>query len=212
MGITVDRLLSISGSALSDNDPWLPEAFKARAPSVAAELIKFLKEKNGFYAFESALHVLLAGPVKDSMDLAAWNAEDCWKATYEGMADDGLFFAEDVFGGQFVLKADGVYSFDPETAEYQYLVGGLYGWAEALLADYNVLTGFPLAHEWQVTNGPIPKAKRLVPQIPFVCGGEFSTSNLLLMDATRGMRLRGSIATQIRDLPDGAPIEIEIVE
>jgi hypothetical protein len=74
------------------------------------------------------------------------------------------------------------------------------GWAAAILDDFNALTGFPLAHEWQGANGQLAAGMRLVPKIPFVAGGEFSVENLCAPDSVRAMRLRGSIAVQIRDV------------
>ena len=41
-------------------------------------------------------------------------------------------------------------------------------------------------------------------------GAEFSVSNLVLMDAEAGMRVRGNLACQIRDIPDGTTIRFTI--
>ena len=76
------------------------------------------------------------------------------------------------------------------------MAGTLDEWAGAILDDYEVLKGYPLAHEWQVANGPIPPGSRLVPAIPFVLGGAFEIENLFLSDAAQGMRLRGELAQQ----------------
>jgi hypothetical protein len=46
----------------------------------------------------------------------------------------------------------------------------------------------------------------LVPKIPFVLGGEFGVDNVFALEATKGMRLRGELAVQIRDLPNGTKI------
>jgi hypothetical protein len=39
-------------------------------------------------------------------------------------------------------------------------------------------------------------------------GGEYAIANLRSMSARDGMRYRGSVATQIKDLPDGAKVEL----
>ena len=41
------------------------------------------------------------------------------------MANGALFFAEDVFGGQFCLRSDGVYTFDPETGDFDKLASSI---------------------------------------------------------------------------------------
>lgn len=208
----LEKLVEIAGPPLNDGKPSFPPDLEEHAGSSTAELLSLLHQKNGFYAFESALHVFPAQSTQSEMGLDSWNAPGCWRSAYDGMADGCLFFAEDAFGGQFTLKSGGIYQFDPETASQELLASDLESWAEALLSDYEVLTGYPLAHQWQARHGPLPSGKRLVPKLPFVVGGEFSIENLYLLDAVKGMQLRGSIATQIRDLPDGAELKLEIVE
>ncbi|MBH3414533.1 SMI1/KNR4 family protein [Pseudomonas putida] len=120
------------------------------------------------------------------------------------------FFAEDVFGGQFCIKDSKVYTFDPETGSLEYLADDIESWVQMLLSDYEVLTGYPLAHQWQKQNGQLPAGKRLLPKVPFVLGGEFVLDNLYLADAVEGMKFRADIAIQIKELPDGAQIRLNI--
>lgn len=65
--------------------------------------------------------------------------------------------------------------------------------------------------QWQEQNGQLPVKKRLLPKIPFVVGGEFVLDNLHLVDAVEGMKFRADIASQIKDLPDGAQIKFDII-
>ena len=103
-------------------------------------------------------------------------------------------------------------TFDPETGGTALIASGLNEWAKILLDDFNVWTGFSVAHDWQTQHGPIPVGSRLLPITPFVLGGEFSPDNLRAIDSTEGMRYRASIAVRIRDLPDGTSIAIKRVE
>lgn len=170
-----------------------------------------LRRVNGFYAFESALHVFPSG-TSERMSLELWNDRDLWRRDYDNLTDRLVFFAEDVFGGQFVLVDDGVGTFDPETGDVEVIAGDLPSWAAAVLADYEMLTGYPLAHEWQARHGALAEGQRLLPKLPFVTGGGFDIDNLYAADAVEGMRARGNLAVQIRDLPDGASISYRIVE
>jgi hypothetical protein len=107
-------------------------------------------------------------------DLAVWNAESGWRASYDGLADGVFFFfAEDVFGGQFGLAGEDVVTFDPETGEREVIGSSLEDWAEQLLADFDVVTGHSLAQAWQRSFGPLPLGERLIPKTPFVLGGGF---------------------------------------
>ncbi|WP_233237909.1 hypothetical protein [Bordetella sp. LUAb4] len=143
--------------------------------------------------------------------LAEWNEDTLWRSAYKGLADDCLFFAEDVFGGQFCIKDNRVFIFDPEAGALESLVDDIEGWAKTLLSDYEMLSGYPLAHQWQKNNGQIPAGKRLLPKVPFTLGGAFDLGNLYLADAVEGMRFRADIAVQIKDLPDGSQIKLNIV-
>jgi hypothetical protein len=128
------------------------------------------------------------------------------------MADGFLFFAEDIFGCQFALKESQVWTFNPETGEAQALASSLDGWARCLAEDYETLTGYPLAHAWQTRHGALAPGNRLVPKIPFVLGGEYNVANLHALDSAKSMLFRASIAVQIRDLPDGAQVQLQVIE
>ncbi|WP_455853477.1 hypothetical protein [Pantoea endophytica] len=124
----------------------------------------------------------------------AWNDEKLWRNCYEGMANDHFFFAQDAFGGQFCFKEDGIYTFDPEVGESQKLCDTLSEWCEAILDEYDFLTGHSLMHKWQATHGRVLEGQRLAPAIPFILGGEFSVDNLRAQQSVTAMRYRGSIA------------------
>jgi hypothetical protein len=103
---------------LSDSSP-LRELLRIAGPAVGAaaaddplpgRLNELLQSRNGFYAFESALHVLprLERPDPATMDFGRWNDGALWRGEYGGLADGLTFFAEDLFGGQFALRGDEV--------------------------------------------------------------------------------------------------------
>jgi hypothetical protein len=128
------------------------------------------------------------------------------------MTEGLLFFAEDIFGGQFGVKGDVIYSLDTETGELSQLAGSVEEWARKILDDHEFITGYPIAHQWQAQNGTLAAGDRLVPKQPFVLGGEYSVTNIVALEAVKGMRFRGDLAVQIRDLPDGASITFKIVD
>lgn len=201
----VERLLSVAGPPLGG--PYVPD----HSRSMPAMLGALLTARNGFYAFEGALHVFPAGIVVGEHSLEEWNSPSAWRSHYGDLAEDLLFFAEDVLGGQFAIGTAGVLTFDPETGDTQILARDVEGWAEQVLSDYEFLTAYPLAHGWQEHNGRVPVGRRLAPRTPFVLGGEFAASNLFAVDAVEGMRLRGDLASQLRDLPDGATVTYRVV-
>ena len=78
-----------------------------------------------------------------------------------------------------------------------------------ILSDYSYRTGHPLAHDWQIRHGPLPAGQRLAPKVPFVVGGKFLVENLYATSDVEGMRFRGSVARQIREVPDGAQVVLD---
>lgn len=166
-------LVANASPGLSTHQPELTEQLASLAGPLHGELLEMLAQRNGFYAFEGALKVFPTHSSSKELGLADWNDNALWRHDYNGLADNCLFFAEDVFGGQFCIKDNGVYAFDPETASLEYLAAGIDDWAKVLLEDYQFLTGYPLAHQWQRQVGPIPAGKRLAPKVPFVLGGDY---------------------------------------
>ncbi|GAA2997630.1 SMI1/KNR4 family protein [Actinokineospora diospyrosa] len=212
MDSSLAELVDVASLSLAAERPnheiaaWLADRGR-----IGVELAELLGRRNGFYAFESALHVFGLGAA-ESPDLERWNAGECWRDAYAGSAEGYLFFAEDVFGFQYAVSADGerVVLFDPETAGVERVADSLGAWAAEVLAEADYRTGHPLARAWQERFGALPPGSRLLPKMPFVAGGKYEVDNLYLLDAVEGMRVRGSIAVQIRDLPEGTPIRFEI--
>jgi hypothetical protein len=206
----MDQLLSIA------SEPIGPAAGPGFAAILAAqgdrglELLDLLRARNGFYAFYSALHVFPLGMLEGKVDLESWNAEALWRDAYAHLAAGCLFFAEDIFGGQFCLKDDAVLVFDPETGEQTRSGGTLEEWAQHVLLDHDTLCGTPLAREWQERYGALPPGRRLIPKMPFVLGGDFALENLYVADPVEAMRFRGALAQHLRGLPDGAAIQLKV--
>jgi hypothetical protein len=206
--VGLDKLLLNASSPLSKYKPEGLGCLHELAGNLADQLLNMLFRCNGFYALESALHVFPTHSSQHEIGIFDWNESVLWRSAYKGLADGCLFFAEDLFGGQFCIKDSNIYIFDPETGSLEYMADDIESWAQTLLRDYEVLTGYPLAHQWQKLNGQLPAGKRLLPRVPFVLGGEFVLNNLYLAEAVEGMKFRADIANQIKDLPDGTQIRL----
>jgi hypothetical protein len=210
---SIEKLLSISSAPLSDSPATIDFGELGDYGVLGHDLLTMLKRRNGFVAFESALHVFPAALEHGSgMTLREWNSFTLWRFEYGELADRTLFFAEDAFGNQFCLHNGHVCSFDAETGEMGPLANDLEGWAKRLLEKYNLLTGYPLLHKWQEKNGPLQTGCRLMPKIPFVLGGEYALANLYPLKAVSAMKSRGNLARQLKDLPDGSKVDFRLVE
>lgn len=207
MNSAMARLLSAAYRPLSDATPHLSPAIIDQAGRFADELLQLLETRNGFFAFGPALHVFPSRSSGVSWGLAEWNMPTLWKHTYSAFVDPGLCFAEDLFGNQFSIRNDGVYSFQVETGEMRPIATSIDHWAEVILSDDRLWTAWPVAQIWANQYGPLPLHKRLHPARPFVCGGSYEIDNLRPIDAAEMMAKWGTFARQIHDLPDGAQIK-----
>ena len=174
-----------------------------------AELGAVISRINGFFLFNAGVQVFRAGEQGLGPDLLDWNGEDTWKDTYDGLADDLFCFGQDLFGVQFaILEGEEVVAFDPETARVTTLGRSLEDWAAWLLADEDVNGAASFAYAYQQERGALDPGERLIPYTFFVAGGGYDYDNLVAKDAVTAMRIRGPIAQQVHDLPEGATVRI----
>jgi hypothetical protein len=143
-------------------------------------------------------------------DINVWNAPDGWREEYGELAEGLFAFAQDVFGGQFVVSSAGFEYFNLESAQRRSMGDDLETWAAALLSDWRYWTGFELAEEWQRANAPLARGHRLYARQPFVLGGEYEVDNLWSGRALDAVGYYGFIASQLHALPDGEEVEIQL--
>ena len=205
----LDRLLSISSPSIEAVLLHsLPSGMDRALGARGRELTDLLRRRNGFYAFEGALHVFPTHASSGSVELVRWNESQGWRRPYGAAIAECVFFAQDIFAHQFCIDADAVWSFDPESGTKQRLGDSVDDWARAVLEDYNVLTGYPIAHQWQSIHGALPLGARLAPKTPFILGGEFSVDNLFALDAAKCMEYLAEIYNQTKHLPSGSVVRL----
>ena len=206
---SIDKLLSLGSEPLALRPQVMSEVLRMHA--LGPELFDMLQRKNGFYAFESALHVFpLAGDSR--IGLEEWNSISLWRDAYEDLTEGLLFFAEDILQDQFCLslKQEGVLLFYAETGQTAVMADSVEQWANLIVSNYKRETGWPFVEQWRSKNGPLSLGKRLQPKTPFFLGGEYNASNLWAGDPILGMRFKGDLAIQTRHLPEGASVELKI--
>lgn len=211
MNTAQTKLVSLAGDILQSEWSDQGEQLISEFGLIGNELLNLLRLKNGFYAFESALHIFPNGYSSGHMSLFDWNQPLLWREAYgELLPSNILFFAEDAYGNQFGIMGDEVILFFSEFAEIEVLAKTLNEWIELLLTDWRGFTGYELAHKWQIQHKPLAHGERLVPKKPFVLGGKYEVHNLYAGNAIDTMRFRGSLARQLGNLPDGTPINMRI--
>jgi hypothetical protein len=144
----LDRLLANASDAVSLDSPMPSGDFGDRLES----LVELLSCRNGFYVLESALHVFpMSRPGLPGRSLSEWNDPSLWRECYNSDLSDLVFFAEDLFGGQFGLSRTdgGVHVLNPETGIAGDFAANVHEWASRIISDYNVVTGYSVGHDWQ---------------------------------------------------------------
>src|SRR5262245_33126400 len=109
-----EKLADLDGPTLSLADPRIDLELAALAGALAASLIELLHIKNGFYAFESALHVFTTQSSGTEIGLAEWNSPALWIDEYQDMANGCLFLAVDIFGCQCCIDAASIFEYEPK--------------------------------------------------------------------------------------------------
>jgi hypothetical protein len=205
------KLIQIAG------DPFLPKGASVELENLdgfgrnGLALKEILREKSGFFCFEQALRFFSSATSEASWGIHEWNAQDLWKCEYFGLAESVFCFAEDIFGNQFCLNGNNIGMFNAETGDIEEISGTVEEFCERILEDYNSMTGYRFAHEWQELHGRLPLRQRLLPKKPFVTGGAYDLSNMIAIDSVRLMKNLGNLAHQIHDLPDGSYIQFKIL-
>jgi hypothetical protein len=69
-----------------------------------------------------------------------------------------------------------------------------------------------LVEEAQAKVGPLGSNRKYCLKIPGLLGGEYGGSNLASISLVELIAVSGDIAFQIKDLPDGAQVQFQIVE
>lgn len=205
MPIASTSLLSIASEPLEE-----PLKKVDSGPLIEHLVDTFLSKKNGFFAYEYALLVRPFSSVTAPLGVIEWNTPTLWKEQYETNLSDHIFFAENIFGEQYSITHDGVYSFDPELGELSFMAENLSGWEAVILGDFDFNTGYSLAKKWQSKNRMLSKGERLIPKQPFVLQGEFNVDNLIVKLDVESMKIRAGLANEIANLPDGSEIQFKI--
>jgi hypothetical protein len=175
------------------------------------ELAALLSATNGFAVFNYGVQVFHSGPGGLGPELGSWNDEATWKYAYGGLTDGLLCFGQDLFGVQFAIEhGQRVSTFDPETGDRRTIGESLEDWADWLLAKPDERGVRSFATTWQDEHGPLDHGERLLPRTLFVLGGGYTDDNLMVSDAVTAMRVRGPVAQQVHDLPDGATVRVEL--
>jgi hypothetical protein len=174
------------------------------------DYLKFIKQLNGGFFYSGALQIYSICRSPDFTSIFCIN--EIVKKEYQGIIDQDIFFAQEIFGNQFGFSSNGIVFFNIETGEKQIIAKGFDDWCKVIEADLEYFSGKAFLTSWNNVNKKLKYNERLCAKIPFVIGGEYNVKNLYTQVFPEFIKSNANIAKQIYSLPDGAPIKLKIVD
>jgi hypothetical protein len=139
-----------------------------------------------------------------------WNVPSLWRDSYDGLADGPPFIAESFIGEQYRIVDGEVVRWNPETGGHEPSGRTLDGWLALVRSEASMEVPTWLLRDWEALHGPLPPTVHLAPSVPIVLGGLYDLGNLHSVAAVSDLRWRAQLATQLRDLPDGAEVRLHV--
>jgi hypothetical protein len=170
----------------------------------------FINDFSGCFFFENSLHIFSTNSDKP-LNIQKVNAGI--SSLYHLFSiSNFLFWGQDLFGNLFYYEEKGIGFFEIETGEKSLLCSNFSEFDSLLVNDYEYLTGVNYLKDWEFFNNKILKeSDRLCPKIPFIIGGEYAYDNFYEKDIFLNWKFNSDLAKQIKDTPDGTPVQIEIL-
>ena len=184
-----------------DDEPLLSE--------LPADLRRLLTQVNGFILRGGALHVrgAVATPAWHSVR-RYWTGEHALARMYRSLLASDVPFAQDCVGDQFFLR-QGTVSRLLESDDVRETNLTLFAFLEACAADpMTLLTPQPLI-DFRQDGAELLPGQLLHAHPPYVMRTE-SGRSLRAVPAEEVILVHAALAAEIRDLPDGASIRIEV--
>lgn len=164
---------------------------------------------SGGIAFGGTMKVYPMAEGDRTHSLGRWNEEATWKSGYGESHGIGLCFAADILGYQYFMTDGGVVEFDPEDGSFLQVADSLMSWWEEFReGDYRKLLQGVL-EEHSAKNGRPGSDEFLFLMMPLVIGGEVKASNVVVVPELDLMRMRASLARQVKDLPPDTWVELD---
>jgi hypothetical protein len=171
-----------------------------------------LRARNGCVAYRGALHVRGAclDPVWHSLRTAC-EGPTAFPALYPTLSPDDIPFAEELFGDQFVLRGGRVLRLIAETGELDTTAESIESWFERVLDDVAGLLGYEPTDALARVGGQVGAGQLVSVFPPFVVDAGEQARSFRAIDALDCRGALAAFAKQIRNLPDGAPVEIKVI-
>lgn len=186
-----------------------PSGFEARN-GLLADLADMLRQSNGFVMWDGAFVLLPSGDGGPVPGIEGFNAGE-WKRAYPKEVEDTVFFAVDAFGFPFGVSHDRVVQLDPETGILRPVAETLGGLLDKVRAEPDETVALFALERWRAAGRDLRLGQRLAPKTPFVLGGGREADDFYAADMMERAAFNAHVYGRIRNLPDGATVELKVV-
>jgi hypothetical protein len=163
-----------------------------------------LAHANGYVAYHGGLHVRGACMEPRWHSLReAWFGQEAIHRLYPAVQESDIPFAEDALGDQFLLRDEVVY--------IESLDAGLYDFDQAVRSDPVDYLGLAPLENFRAQGGALAPGQLLSVYPPFVLQGDGGDPSYRAIDSLDRRRSLASLARQLRELPDGTQVCINVV-
>ncbi len=175
-------------------------------PALAAAL----RERNGSIGWQGVVHLRGAciEPQWHSLRNAA-EGSDSFPSLYPALEPTDLAFAEEAFGDQFLLRQGAVIRLLAETGETEPCGESIASWFSALLADPETILGYEPAQALEAVGGKLEPGQLVSAYPPFCIASETVRREFKPVAALSRRGWLAGLAARMRELPDGAEIDIK---
>jgi hypothetical protein len=179
---------------------------------VPIEYRELLENVNGLIAFAGGLHIRGGCSAPDWHSLRhAWRGPEALHTKFRAVRPADLPFGQDAFGDQFFLRDAQVCRLTAESGEVEPLGADLLTFLEEACRDPIEYLSLMALERFRAEGGELRPGQLLNVYPPFVVQSEGLPSLRAIAAADR-LGFLAHLAAQIADLPDGAQVELKIVE
>jgi hypothetical protein len=179
-----------------------------RVPALLRDL---LGRANGYVAYNGGLHVRGACLAPEWHSLrAVWDGPRALHRLFPAVSADDVPFAEDALGDQFLVRSGVVQRLHGETGKVESLGVDLAGFDVAVREDPIEYLGLHPLERFRAEGGVLEPGQLLSVYPPFVVADSGAGVSLRPIPAADRLGFLASFAAQIRELPEGAAIELRV--
>lgn len=213
-GLLIRRLVEARDPAF-DPAPFDAAVAEAVLGPSGAQLTphrRLLELVNGGLFHDHALHLFGACQGPPWHALPAWNAPTTWRDTYGEAAAGLVFFAEDAFGDQFAYRGEHaeVVIFEAEVGRVVPFAPHFVAWLEEMVERPAAILPFEVLAGQRAEGRHHQAGTHLFAWPPLSTVESRTGVSVGHVDALEAMRFRGQLARQVRDLPAGTQVRIDL--